>query len=634
MAPRPERLLLRRRGLARLAVGLLLVLHALLGVRLAWSHPAGSYFHDEKFNMENVEGWKRGEYRPLNSWYSPLTWVPQALVILGVDALHARWPARWPQMFVAGGKATDDAYRVARTVGVLYAVGALALAFRLGKELFGTGAALFGLAVSATSPWMVRAGVDFKADSVLLLTTFLFLAALLDLRQRPSLRAHLQAGAALGLVISAKLTGTFLGLLLPLVTLALPESIRAWTRLRWLLAAGLASVATYLITSPFLMDTLWYLGRIQRHYNRRGSGGFFEMLHSAVEDFTTPFFVGPWIAILALVGCVYWIVRAGRQREDLDRAIFALSAVVYLILISLLTSYYKANNYPHLIPILATVAGSLGRELTDRFREGRTRFRAAAVVAFLGILVAAENGWSGLRFVYQETVPTVEEVAGRRLLERLQPPAPRVVWVERDLGERELPAYERDSDNAWIYPAQIPVPEIRAVDHGRLFLGDAVFFRKSRLFGENGDFYRKLIDEVPPSRRIPLQASFGRVRGEPAILLAFPWLRVEPALPVAIGEPVPGTPRVPLTLPRLEADSVVSLYVWVWKTNASISAWKSGAKLPLYGVRYLSGVGYSVTSERWRALPTDRLELEWPADLAGADVVEAQLLSWERLGAD
>ncbi len=619
-----------RRQVWLVAPAALLVLYAALALRLAWTYPAGPYFHDEKFNMENVQGWASGELRPSNSWYSPLTWVPQALAILAIDALRGAGFEALPAMFQQG-LATDDAYRVARTVGVAYGVGGLALAWRLGLQLFGAAPALFGLAVAASSPWVIRAGVEFKPDSAVLLTSVLALWGLLAARRQPTLLRFFIAGSLLGLLVSAKLTGVFLALLLPLVVMTTPVALSVARRIGFLAAAGSAALATYLVTAPFLMDSLWYFGRIERHYGRKGDRTFVEMLWTALGELTSWNFLGPWIGVLGFVACAYWLVRPRRHPEDLDRSFFALSAVVYLVLISLLTRYYKANNYPHLVPLLGVLAGSTGKVVAELFVSFGSRVRQVVIVAcfVLGVALAGQMLWNGSHYVYTETVQTVEDQAKEVLRPLLQRLGTLIVWVEVP-PEKPLPVVEsRDQQNVPIFSGLIPTPDLKRIGLERLALADAVYFPASRLREPGGDLYRSWIDSVPPPGRKSLAPRFGRLRGEAHFLLLRPWEPTGPAIPIALS-PQPGSEWWKIGRPNLEAGTIASLLFQVWDPQLHIEVRRDGLPLPLLTTRFQSQVSFSVTTERWASQPGEVLELRFPSSLPQPERVEAWIQTWIR----
>jgi hypothetical protein len=472
--------------------------------------------------------------------------------------------------------------------------------------------------------------VEFKPDSALLLTSVLALAAMLAARQQPSTFRFLLAGAAVGFAISAKLNAVFLALLLPVVV-ATSASPQPWKkRTGWLLGSAVAAIAAYLVTSPFLMDTLWYLGRIEQHYTRKGQATFTEMLWTALGDLASWSFLGPWVGALSLVAAGYWMLRPIRHPEDLDRALFAMSAVLYLVLISLLTKYYKPNHYPHLVPVLGILAGSLGgvvvsgRWLSQKLALRRT---GRLLILAAGVSLAFPQLWNGARFVYRETVPSVEDLVAQELQRALNPLQPRIAWVETPREKALFEVKSRDQENAWVFLSLIPTPDLRSLGNERLAFADAICFPRRRLHQPGGEAYRRWVEAVPPSGRKLIQPAFFKAWGESQVLLLRPWESAGQALPATFGSQT-GPASWRLDLPDLQPGTVVSLYLQIWSTTISVRSYHNRLPLPLFGARYLSGVSYSVTTERWKFQKGEQLEVQFESSPASPELVEAWLQPW------
>ncbi len=620
-------------GLSRRARGILLAAilaaHAGLALWLAWSHPAGSYFHDEKFNMENVESLLRGSGWA-NHWYAPLTYLPQTLVIGALDWLYEATDGHTLEVLGPDGGARTAAFHAARTVNVLWGTLSLALVYRLGRRLFGIRAGLLAAALAALSPWAIRTSIEFKPDPVLLLTTLLALGWLLDAHADPSWRSFARAGAGLGLAVSSKMNGVFLAPVVALAALSTLGRHGAAKRVGWVGTAALTSVVVYLVTSPFVRETLYYFGRIQRHYGRQGRLGPGELLVSALDDLSTWAFVGPWVALLGLasLAALAGIALVRRTAIDRERGLVALYPMVYLASFAATTGYYKANNFAQVVPFLGLGAGVFVTAVAGAVAARWSRLAGGIGAGVLSAALLIPAATTGARYAYRESVATVEDIVAARVRAAVPWLSPRILWVEGD-GARELPLSFYTAERAIGTTSQLVAPSLPRIGGDRLALADALLFPAHRLEGRDGRFYRTLIDHAPPSGVHGIWPRPFRVQGEPVWLLLRPWEPVGDPLTLAI-ESTSDPLRFKLPSPEVSAGEYISIGLRVARTRQSIWLSRDGIPQPLFGAQYHAGRSYRVTTERWISGPAPpRLEVTLRLPLSGPPEGELEA-SWYR----
>jgi hypothetical protein len=212
----------------RVGLGLVLLLAAVLrftGLSSGLRHPPHA---DERVFVESALGMlERGDLD--HRYYEYPGLVPYLLSAAFSSAPAASLEGAGP-------------YRVARGVVAAFGVLAVALLFRLGREVAGPRAGLAAAALLAVSPVAVENAHLVRPDVVL---QAFVLGALLAFRRVGTLRGDLLAGTALGLAGAVKFSGIFL---LPTF---LAYRVRRPGVVTGTLRAGAAALLAFAVASPY-----------------------------------------------------------------------------------------------------------------------------------------------------------------------------------------------------------------------------------------------------------------------------------------------------------------------------------------------------------------------------------------------
>jgi hypothetical protein len=207
---------------------------AILLIAAALRFAGGSFglrhtpFIDERFFVENVEGMlNRGDLDHRFHMY------PGFFLYLLLPVL-----AWVPRPFGA------EAYLLARQVVASFGVASVGLAYFLGTRLGGARAGLCGAAILAVSPVEVFVAHEVRPDVVL--GFFALLALLVIDRLKGSWRRDTLCGMTVGLATAVKFTGVAVA-----ASYIAKRLTVAGERWRGMLLAGVASVLTYAVLSPY-----------------------------------------------------------------------------------------------------------------------------------------------------------------------------------------------------------------------------------------------------------------------------------------------------------------------------------------------------------------------------------------------
>ncbi len=272
-----------------------------------------------------------------------------------------------------------------------FAVGGCALAYALGRKLWGRRAGLLAALALATSPlyyFLSTVLILDMAVSVLLAAT---LAAFLlavdedDPRRRRWLLAAMYVAAALA-TLTKGLIGAALPGLIVLVWLALS---RRWSVLRrcgllWGTPLYLAIAAPWHLVASARNAEFADFYFIHEHFLR-----YTTTIHERQEPFW--FFVPvlvvgmlPWIALLPRA--VAGFLRRFRSRAPgADRELFLW---LWAVLIFLFFSASDSKLVPYILPVLPPLAVLLGRRLDELLAGGQRDASAAWTIVVLGVLLA------------------------------------------------------------------------------------------------------------------------------------------------------------------------------------------------------------------------------------------------------
>jgi hypothetical protein len=268
-----------RRGVWLLALVLVLAAAAhLWGIRkdLPWA-----YDSDEgKFTLIAVKMAKAGDPDP--GWFGhPGSTVlyPQALAVQIADA--ARTGRSWLEvdagLFDRFARDPSTALLLGRLISVTYAISALVLVFGLGNRAFGPGVGIVGAWLALLSPLALDHAQMVRTDSAGVFFGCLGLWLCLGLLERPTLRAHLATGVAIGFGIGTRyFLITLVGVMVAVDAIHLFRARSAPERRAILsaAAAGLAAViGGFLLSTPYFLVELTTVGKNLAHEARESHLG-------------------------------------------------------------------------------------------------------------------------------------------------------------------------------------------------------------------------------------------------------------------------------------------------------------------------------------------------------------------------
>jgi 4-amino-4-deoxy-L-arabinose transferase-like glycosyltransferase len=530
----------RPRARHRFALALILLFHAALGAWMAIPRgPYDPYFYDEKFNMDNVAQLVATHgLEPANGWYPLLSYLPQALLVLGLHELNQLYGPPWPAAFDPAAEpplnVSYGAFMAARWVGILYGTLTLFLVYRLGWRLYSPAAGVLAALALACSPWQIRTSVEFKPDSLLLLTSLAAVLLMLRFLEQPTLGRYLWVGAGLGLAASSKWNGAFIGPLAAMAciagaVLAEPRGFRhAVKRLAiWGAAGAAVAAAVFFGTSPYFKLMLGYMSRIERFYGQRDNiDSRMDVVRQFVTDLPTPFFLGPvtwWLALFGLVlALVLLLERGAPWPRRLGRLLPLAFLLSYGALLVFTLKYYKHNHLVQFLPFLALAAGcGLARLGGLAGRRPGWLGRGLATIALLAF--TAHGAWQALSFSYDENVPHDWQVLARQLHNNAPLDSPRVTIYE---GSYEtLPTYRftRRADAAILLSSVHWIEDAGAEPRERLDLADVVVLRKDLGGPQRGALLASLAGAVAPGAVVEIDPHPLKVRGHGFVSIYHLW---------------------------------------------------------------------------------------------------------------
>lgn len=617
----------------------------LLAAVVLWSLATGAWlasadltsrrFWDERFSVSNVERvLVDGTLRPENGWYGRLSYLPQTLVLAGVQALHRLTGSerlavlQEPQGFAPAG------YLVARLVSVVYGAGALVLAFLIGRRIFSLPVALLGTALLASCPWALRHFATFKPDALLLLLVLVAFYWSLGATERPSSQSFAVAGLGVGLAASAKFTGALAAL--PVVAAALVAGDRWRTALHRLVVAGAASIAVFLTAHPDLGFYLRFLRQQRRIYAGKGSHSFGSMLATEVSDLLHWSFHGPWVGAAALAGLAalgVWLLRllpvASSDTRARHLALFVSFPVGFSLVYALATTWPKGNNYLVIVPFTSLAAAWLLHVLWTRLAERLpARARGPALVLALGALLLLTIWPASLR-VYRQMLPTTLD----RAVDRIRQMSP-VLSVRRAVVESGTVPLQASSSSRHRHDVLVTreVAALSELPEADLDLVDFELFAEARLRGADAVFYRRRMERVDGAAVELLRPGWFATVGPARVLVMHPWSRLGQPLEIEWRRGAPGKGHRVGRLPRgLRAGQIVSLEARLPRRQRGLAGVRvGGLELPL------AWNGWDEQGERFSsprfALPAPSLRVR-PSWAGGEDPrrpVRIVVVRWDR----
>lgn len=522
------------------SVPLLLVLVWGLALRVWLAAPdlTERRFWDERYQVDNLRALlKDGQLHPVRGFYPGLSYLPHAVPLAGMEALYRLTGRRAFAVFDEAGAMTPAGYFVCRFLQALAGALSLYLTFRIGRRLFSPGVGLLGALLLAAVPWHLRQSVVFKPDILVTAACLLAFELSLAAAERPARRSYLQAGSAIGLALASKLNAGPIAV--PLMVAALTgggwRDWRSWSRLVW---AGVASIAVFLLLTPFFaLDSDFYLqqsSNILRSYEQKATNKDSSHLWTLWAGLRAPLldgYHGRLLGALALLGLGMWLVRALRLRgpetsrmERLGPAMAASFVLSFILLYSLATKYPVEHNFLPLAPFTSLAAAwvlfRIWEELRARLRWMRHRASGALAAGAFSLVLAVP----ATLYTYRSIVPTTHELARARLFERIRPHAGLTFIFERGVA----PALSRPGRTKMLLQ---PVERLDSVAPLRLDRADAELFLAARLDQERRPFYQSRLATGDGRETVRVPPSLFRARGPELLLVLHPWNLV--------GKPVP-----------------------------------------------------------------------------------------------
>jgi 4-amino-4-deoxy-L-arabinose transferase-like glycosyltransferase len=295
---------------------------------------------------------------------------PGSTVIYPLAAFYGVWQGSKAQ-------AAFDAdpyvfYLLGRLLSIAYAVLSLPLVYAIGRRVFDRRVACVAVWLAALHPVAVMHAQMVRTDSAGTFFTLLGLWLCLRLRERPTLRNHLAAGAAIGLGIATRYFMVLLALVLAVVDAALLKRSRgtpAFARTLREAVAGFAAVPlAFAVSTPFffldLASVVNSLGA-EAEASHPGADGL-----SPIGNFL-------WYATTAIPGAITWpqvlLAILGAALAWRARHVLALSLLVGFPLIfvgAISTSNLHWQRWIiQLLPLFALLAAKGAVALADFIGE-------------------------------------------------------------------------------------------------------------------------------------------------------------------------------------------------------------------------------------------------------------------------
>jgi hypothetical protein len=598
-------------------------------------------FWDERYGIANIRALiVDRELRPANGFHPGFSYVPHAALCAASEALHGLTGREIFAIFPESGDMTPTGYFLCRFLQALAGTLSIYLTWRIGRQLFSPGVGLLGALLLAIVPWHLRQSVIFKPDIFLVATSLFAFDRSLAAAARPSRNRFLQAGASIGLSLASKLNAGPIAF--PLMVAALAGG--GWRQRRswgWLVLAGLAAVAVFLLFTPFLvLDPALYLkdfSRTLRDYERKGirrGGSHFHVLGHGLKSLLEGGFHGPVIGCLGLLGLaalILWALRKRRQSERMEwlgPAMMDSYVLGYSLLYTMSTLNPSEHNWLPIVPFTALgAAWLLLRSYAWLTARAPLLQRRAAAVSAVAVLVAGAVLLTvpPTLFTYRGVVPTTRELAGKVLAERLQPLPGRIVLSERDKDAAPLLA---GRTRAIVLNAE----RLDRWAPDDLDLADALIFPAARLEGAGSELYRDCLT-ARGGETVRIAPRLLRVRGAGLLVVLHPWGLVGKPAPISLAPQGPRRARLTGRLAGLRSGEIVSLEVLLpskWKPGSLRQVLVQGRPLLMRSAGRQGGRRRILTHRFVVAAPDPEIVVVLQRPVTPRFEVRAKLQRWQR----
>ncbi|MFL6231601.1 MAG: ArnT family glycosyltransferase [Thermoanaerobaculia bacterium] len=580
------------------------VLAAAFGARL-WMALTAPRFFDDHYVLNNILPFLNGSLRPRHSYYGTLSWLPQALFLKVCDLLHARTGLE--ALAVRGTRFegfTLGAFRILRMFVVLYALVSLWTIYLVGRRLFSPAVGLAAAAVLAAYPQHARSSIQLKPDMLALMFTLITLYWTVEAVRSPRLSRFLRSGVGVGLAASAKYIG--LASCLPLTVWSLWAGLRDRRLWGWLVLAGLASLATFLVLNPFFGEVLHFGFRLVWYYSQHAQqeeSGKPEVVRGELEFLMYQH--GWFLGACLLLGLFLLVRRLRSREEDRAAAILPLSlAFVYPVVHAVgMTLFYPHNLLPALGGTALVCACGMVR--SGQWLLERTAARSRAVVLLAGALAGVYLLARPFAYAYGQLTPSNWKMAETVL--------------RRELGALETRHVAYEPENARLglmkrgqRTAVTAVPSLAALPPALLDLTDAEVFPLARASGPQAAFYQDRRRKAQGCAR-EIHASLFRSQGPPLLLLLHPWTPAGDPVPVDLQRAAPGVLTGRLPGPVAVGDVLSLELLWPEVDETPVESLELGGEsLPMI---YAGGRGQRLRylTPRFHYAATGDAEVRLPA---------------------
>jgi hypothetical protein len=339
-------------------------------------------------------------------------------------------------------------YLAGRAASAAFSVGAVLVAYLLGKRLYGTRAGLLGALLLAFAIEPAREAALTTPNATLSFLAILAFLPILAVAARGERRDYLLAGAAIGLSVAAKYNSGLLVLPLALAHFTARDATGARRPLRPLLLAGCTAAAAFLLFTPYwVLDFPAFLERYRHqaahmrtgHVGHMGKPTILWAIAEIVREERTA-------GILAFAGVVLALAR--RARGDLLLLAFAVPS--FLGVASL------ANQQLDYLAFVWPPAAVLAGRALDALLAAGPLARSRALAAVVGALAVAPSAAGALAEFRAARAPDTRTVAR--------------AWIEANLPSETGVAFDRYHSVAPLLDAN----RARRSEVGRRHVGDDV----------------------------------------------------------------------------------------------------------------------------------------------------------------
>lgn len=400
-----------------------------LGLRLwgiDWGRPRVDLNPDELNILEVTSGITFGDLDPGFYSYSGLTF-------------HLNFFSGELLEILAGPLGRFDQLLLHRLWSVLWGTLTILVVYCLARDLLGSRrAGLFAAAGMAITPlhlWDSHLGTtDVPLAFWMVLATWAGVRAY----RRPELRRFVVGGMAVGFGVGVKFNAALAGVtfLAAAVAAKREDRLRSWGEVAGrLLAAGLASIVSFAVSSPYslinLRETVAAFWFEWRHV-RAGHFGF-DLLaegwqyHRGVYQLAAalPFAFGFALYGLVLVG----LVRFARRRPGADVAVGTAFVALYFLSFASY-NFVPIRYYLPILPVLLAVSAGLPERLWAE--GGWRRALLLGILAYTGLFAATSTSrfsldtrieaadWANANLTPEASVVLVEPIFGDAYMPRLE----------------------------------------------------------------------------------------------------------------------------------------------------------------------------------------------------------------------